>query len=245
MLLLLAAILASCSLCEGEGKGDMTAIPASQDVYISMGENRVSVFNQTETLLCAVDVTDDNRTEETSYPGAPVIQFNISSLNITDDDVAVLVLKAASMQTQGDPVMVALMSIGSDWDESSDYTTFLVNILPAWNIIKKNDATLMSSNTDGDGIFAFDVSQKLKDARDKEDKISFLLEAISNSSAQISFLPRESGQGPCLMIMPYPETFLPDRDMFNSSTLLDQTSELSKNKRYDMQRNWMRRLFQA
>jgi hypothetical protein len=237
ILLLLAAIIAGCSLCVAEEKGDINAIPASQDVYISMGENRVSVFNQTETLLCAVDVMDDNRTEETSYPGAPVIQFNISGLNITDDDVAVLVLKAASMQTQGDPVMVALMSIGSDWDESSDYTTFLVNILPAWNIIKKNDATLMSSNTDGDGIFAFDVSQKLKDAAEEGDRISFLLETISNSSAEISFMPRESGQGPCLMIMPYPETFLPDWGMFNSSTLLDQTSELSKNMSgMDMQR---------
>ena len=85
----------------------MTTIAASQDVYISMGENRVSVYNQTETLLCAVDVMDGNQTDMTSYPGAPVIQFDISGLNITDNDVAVLVLKAVSMQTQGDPVMVA------------------------------------------------------------------------------------------------------------------------------------------
>lgn len=233
MLLLLAALLASSMPGEGDEKGDMTAIAASQDVYISMGENRVSVYNQTETLLCAVDVMEGNRTEATSYPGAPVIQFNISSINITDNDVAVLVLKARSMQTQGDPVMVALMSIGSDWDESSDYTTFLVNILPAWNIIKKNDATLMSSNTDGDGVFAFDVSQKLKDAAEEGDKISFLLEAISNSSAQISFLPRESGQGPCLMIMPYPEfsplAVMPPDLALNSSLQTDQTAALSEN----------------
>jgi hypothetical protein len=233
MLLLLAAILAGCSLSEGEEKGDMTAIAASQDVYISMGENRVSVYNQTETLLCAVDVTDGNRTEATSYPGAPVIQFNISGLNITDNDVAVLVLKAASMQTQGDPVMVTLMSIGSDWDESSDYTTFLVNILPAWNIIKKNDATLMSSNTDGDGVFAFDVSQKLREARKEGDKISFLLEAISNSSMEIAFLPRESGQGPCLMIMPYPifspEAALQPDLLLNSSLQADQPAAPSEN----------------
>jgi hypothetical protein len=129
--------------------------------------------------------------------------------------------------------MVAMMSIGSDWDESSDYTTFLVNILPAWNIIKKNDATAMSSNTDGDGIFAFDVSQKLREAREEGDKISFLLEAISNSSAQISFLPRESGQGPCLMIMPYPE-FSPVAAMqpdlaINSSLLANQPAALLEN----------------
>jgi hypothetical protein len=231
--LLLATLLASSALCNASE--DVTIITASQDVYISMGENRVSVYNQTEMLLCAVDVTDGNETEMISYPGAPVVQFNISSLNITDNDVAVLVLKAASMQKQKDPIMVALMSIGSDWDESSDYTTFLVNILPAWNIIKKSDATAMSSNTDGDSIFAFDVSQKLRDARAEGDKISFLLEAISNSSAEIAFLPRETGQGPCLVIMPYPVstpdvTMQPDSvQPINSSLQTDQTTVLSEN----------------
>ena len=213
----------------------MTTIPASQDVYISMGENRVSVYNQTEILLCAVNVTGYNETKMISYPGAPVVQFNISGLNITDSDVAILVLKAASMKTQGDPVMVALMSIGSDWDESSDYTTFLVNILPAWNIIKKNDATAMSSNTDGDLIFAFDVSQKLRDAGAKGDKISFLLEAISTSSSEIAFLSKETGQGPCLVIMPYPVlspdvTMKPDSALqLNSSLQIDNTTVLSEN----------------
>jgi hypothetical protein len=231
ILLLLATLLAGNALCDA--LGDVTTITASEDVYINMGENRVSVYNQTEVLLCAVNVTGYNGTEMVRYPGAPVIQFDISGLNITDNDVAILVLKAASMQKQKDPVMVALMSIGSDWNESSDYTTFLVNILPAWNIIKKNDATAMSSNTDGDSVFAFDVSQKLRDARAKGDKISFLLEAISNSSAEISFLPRESGQGPCLVIMPYPVstpdvTVLPDLAL-NSSLQTDQTSVLPEN----------------
>ena len=40
----------------------------------------------------------------------------------------------------------------------------------------------------------------------KGDKVSFLLEVISNSSSEIDFLSRESGQGPCLVIMPYPTT---------------------------------------
>jgi hypothetical protein len=200
MVFLLLATIVAC-----EGLADVTEIPASQDVYISMGENRVSVYNQTDFLLCAVDVPEGNDSGMTSYPGAPVIQFDISGLNITGDDVAVLVLKAASMQAQGDPVMVALMTIGSDWDESSDYTTFLVNILPAWNLVKKNDASAMSSNTDADSIFAFDVSKKLLDAREGG-KISFLLEAISNSSSEIVFLYRESGEGPHLLIMPYPAT---------------------------------------
>jgi hypothetical protein len=200
MLLLLAAILA------GQAEADVTVIPASEDVYVSMGENRVSVFNESDVLLCAVNVTEDNLTRNVSYPGNPVVSFNITDLNLSEDDMAVLLLKAESMSLGPDPVMVALMTIGSDWDESSDYTTFLVNILPAWNSINKNDATALSSNTDGDGVFAFDVSKKLQDALAKGERISFLLEAISNSSAEISFRSRESDAGPCLVIMPYPQT---------------------------------------
>ena len=98
ILLLLATLLAGSALCNAQN--DVTIITASQDVYISMGENRVSVYNQTEILLCAVNVTDCNETKMISYPGAPVVQFDISSLNITDNDVAILVLKAASMQKQ-------------------------------------------------------------------------------------------------------------------------------------------------
>lgn len=203
MLLLLAAVLA------GQGQGELTVIPASEDVYLSMGGERVSVFNQSDSLLCAINVTEndvDNLTREISYPGAPAVQFNISGQNFSRDDMAVLLLKAESIRQGSDPIMVALLTIGSDWDESSDYTTFLVNILPAWNTVKNNDASAYSSNTDGDDVFAFDVSKKLQDAGAQGDRISFLLEAFSNSSAEISFFSRESGSGPCLVVMPYPRT---------------------------------------
>ena len=119
--------------------------------------------------------------------------------------------------------MVALMTIGSDWNEESDLTTILLNILPAWNIIKKNDLTQMSSNTDGDRIFAFDVSKKLAEAYGKGDKISFLLEAISNSSSEIDFFSRESGQGPYLMIMPYPAN--PESDQIVPPNSVSQTRQ--------------------
>ena len=205
MLLLLAAVLA------GQTEGELTVIPASEDVYINMGKDSLSVFNQSELLLCSIDVMENNQTgsklsREISYPGMPVIQFNISDLNISQDDMAVLLLKAESISKGLDPVMVALLTMSSDWHESSDYTTFLVNILPAWNAAKENDATAYSSNTDGDAVFAFDVSRKLEDARTKGERISFLLQAFSNSSAEIAFFSRESGMGPCLVIMPYPPT---------------------------------------
>jgi len=205
ILLLLAIVFAGSAQCMA------TNIPASQNVYISLGTGNEMVYNQTGVLLCGINVTEANNTSVSNYPGVPVIQFDISSLNITDNDVAILVLKvkAAAVRQPVPSAMVALLTIGSEWNEESDMTTFLVNILPAWSIIKKNDLTQMSSNTDGDKIFAFDVSKKLMDAKKKGNKISFLLEAISNSSSEIDFLSRESGQGPYLMIMPYPTASLP------------------------------------
>ena len=199
ILSLLAMMLVGTSLCE------TTRIPASQDVYIGLGTENGLVVNQTDVLRCEVNVTDVNGTKLSSYPGVPMMQFNISGLNITDDDIGILVLKASSIEKQNDDsALFALLSIGSEWNEESDYTTFLINILPAWNIIKKNDLTLMSINTDGDGTLAFDVSKKLKEAKAKGDSVSFLLETISNSSYKADFFSRESSQGPYLMVMPYP-----------------------------------------
>ena len=159
ILLLLAIMLA------GNAESTVTNIPASQDVYISLGTGNEMVYNQTDTLSCGINVTIVNNTSMRNYPGVPVIQFDISGLNITDDDVAILVLKAESIRMPDNSALVALLTIGSDWNEESDLTTFLLNILPAWRIIKKNDLTQLSSNTDGDKVFAFDVSKKLRDAR--------------------------------------------------------------------------------
>jgi hypothetical protein len=224
ILLLLALMLA------GNAQGTVTNIPASQDVYISMGTRNESVYYQTDTLFCGINVAEINNTSVSSYPGVPVIQFDISSLNITDDDVAILVLKAESIRMPDSSALIALLTIGSDWNEESDLTTFLVNILPARNIIKKNDLTQLSSNTDGDRIFAFDVSKKLMDAKAKGDNISFLLELISNSSSEIDFFSRETGQGPYLMIMPYPTTPLSDQTVQpNPASQSGQTFGLAAN----------------
>jgi len=196
--MLLAAVIAVCGQCQA------TEIPASQDVYVSLGTGNETVYNQSDTLLCATNVPDANNTTLNSYPGVPLIQFNLSGIDIADDDIAILVLKAASVRQMDRSGIVALVTIGSDWDEQSDITTFLVNILPARNLIVKNDLSLMSINSDGDDIYAFDVSQKLMQAKERGDKVSFLLEAIGNSTTEIDFLSKESGQGPYLMIMPYP-----------------------------------------
>jgi len=226
ILSLLAIILVGNAFCE------MTKIPVSEDVYINLGTGNEQVYNQTDRLLCSVNVTDMKGAKVSSYPGAPVIQFNISGLNITKDDVAILALKAEPMERQiNDSALVALISIGSEWDEESDLTTFLVNLLPAWKIVKKNDMTGMSTNTDGDAIFAFDVSKKLLDAKVKGDKISFLLEAISNSSYEVNFLSKESGQGPYLMVVPYSANSLSNQTIVaeENTTLSSNNASLSYN----------------
>ena len=220
----------------GSALSATTEIPASQDVYISLGTSDEKVFNQTDRLLCEVNVTDINGTKMSSYPGVPMMQFDISGLNITDDDIGILVLKAASREKKGDDAaLVELLTISSEWNEESDYTTLLVNILPAWNIIKKNDLSLMSPNTDGDLIFAFDVSKKLLEAKASSDRISFLLQVASNNSYKFDFLSRETGQGPYLLVMPYPgesksdlASMLNESSMRNETAILNETSMLNK-----------------
>jgi len=219
LLSLLAFMLLGTALCE------MTKTPASQDVYVSLGTGNEQVFNQTETLRCGVNVTDQNSVKVSSYPGAPLIQFDISGINITDNDIAILVLKAVSIEKEGnDSAMVTLLPISSEWNEESEYTVLLVNILPIWSIVKKNDISQTSSDADDDLIFAFDVSKKLKDAKAKGDSISFLMMAISNSSYEVDFMSRESGQGPYLMVMPYPA-----ESKGNLTPALNQTASLISN----------------
>jgi hypothetical protein len=94
--------------------------------------------------------------------------------------------------------------MSSEWSEDSDFTTILVNVLPVWSIVRKNDMSQTSTDPDEDLIFAFDVSKKLKDAKARGDRISFLMMAVGNSSFWVDFYSRESAQGPYLMVMPYP-----------------------------------------
>ncbi len=187
----------------GAASSEMTKIPASQDVYFNLGSEQV--FNKTEILTCEVGYVEANGTAEESFTGVPMIQFDISDLNITDNDIGVLVLKAASAKKQGnDSAMVAMLPISSEWNEESDFVEFLMNFLPIWNIVKKNDISQMGISTDDDLIFAFDVSKKLIDAKAVGDRVSFLLLPISNSSYRVDFMSRETGQGPYLIVMPYP-----------------------------------------
>jgi hypothetical protein len=227
----------------GAASSEMTKIPASQDVYFNLGSEQV--FNKTDILRCEVGYIEANGSREESFTGVPMIQFDISGLNMTDDDIGILVLKAASVEKQGnDSAMIAMLPISSEWNEESDFVEFLMNFLPIWNTVKKNDLSQMGISTDDDAIFAFDVSKKLTDAKAAGDRVSFLLLPISNSSYKVDFMSREMGQGPYLIVMPYPAemeanltSILPINESVSNETitipenesLMDQTTMVAVN----------------
>lgn len=195
----LALMIAGTAFCE---LSEITKIPASQDVYFGM--DKEGVYN-TDTLKCEVIVTDSNGSRMSSYSGVPMMQFNISGLKITENDIGILVLKASSIIKQGnESSMIALMPVGSDWSEHSSYLNLVFNLKPIIDIVERNDITKMGVSTDGDKIVAFDVSKKLLDAKANGDRASFLLMAISNSTYSVDFKSRETSEGPYLIVMSYP-----------------------------------------
>lgn len=188
----------------GAASSEVTKIPAAQDLYFNLtGEQ---VFNNADVLRCEVMPAEANGSNnESIYTGVPMLQFDLSGLNMTDNDIGILVLKAASVEKQGnESTMVAVLPVGSQWNEGSDFVELVMNFLPIWNAVKNNDMTQMGISTDDDKIFAFDVSSKLRDVKAKDDRVSFLMLAISNSSYKVDFMSRETGEGPYLIMMPYP-----------------------------------------
>jgi len=217
-------VLAMLGLLSGMAFAQTAQIPASQDVYLSMEEEKV--YGNSDILRCEVQVSQINGTNVSAYTGVPMVQFDISSLNLSEDDIAILVLEAESIEKDNDSAMVALMPVASEWTEGSDYVEMVINLLPIWNVVKNNDVSQMGINTDGDSVLAFDVSQKLKDALPEDTMASFLLMAISDGSYRIDFKSRETGQGPYLIVMPYPgeamenQTLIPAPLMATNETAL-------------------------
>jgi hypothetical protein len=195
----LALMIVGTASCEPY---EVVKIPASQDVSIDTNKEAV---NNTNVLRCEVNVTDTSGTRVSNYSGIPMVRFNISNLEMTDNDIGILVLKAASIEMQGnESAIVAMMPAASDWNENSSYNNLFFNLIPGIETIQRNNIARMAINTDGDRIFAFDVSKKLLDAKDEGNNISFMFMAVSNNSYRVDFNSRESGEGPYLMVMSYP-----------------------------------------
>jgi hypothetical protein len=195
-------LVAFIFLLLGSGTCEVTKIYASQDVYFGLQSERI--YGNETILRCEVNATQLNNTSVV-YPGefVSMVQFNISGLNISQDDIGILVLKAESVKGDEKGGMVAAVPVASEWDESSEFLELALNLLPLWKSLKENElAGQIGTDSDGDRIFAYDISGRLKET--KEDRISFFLEAVSNGSYRADFKSRESGEGPYIMVIPYP-----------------------------------------
>jgi hypothetical protein len=93
----------------------MTVIPAVEDLYANL--EREKVYNDNH-LVCEYSMGGE--LEEDEYPKVVMVQFDISDLEMAEDDVVVLVLKAESMETFGvGAAGVVLMPVTSEWSENS------------------------------------------------------------------------------------------------------------------------------
>jgi hypothetical protein len=179
----------------------MTVVHAVEDVYVDLTEE--NVYND-DHLVCEYLMGDLYGDDE--FPGIVMVQFDISDLEIREDDVGVLVLKAESIEKVGDDMAgVFLMPITSEWSENSSVTALGLNMLSIIVMMSNGDELDLSQfgmNFGADEVFAFDVSEHLKAA--DGDRISFLLMAVGDTDYKVSFKSRETGEGPSLLIVPYP-----------------------------------------
>jgi len=180
----------------------MTVLPAVEDLYVNLTEEGI-VYND-DHLVCEYLTGDQYREEE--FPGMAMVQFDVSDHDIQEDDVAVLVLKAESIEKASDGMAgVVLVPITSEWSENSSATALALNILSAIFIMSNADDPDFSQigvNFGDDEVLAFDVSENLKAA--EGGRISFLLVAVSDADYKVSFKSRETGEGPSLLVAPYP-----------------------------------------
>lgn len=179
----------------------MTVLPAVADVYVNLTEEMV--YNEAQ-LVSQYLMGDQPGGED--FPGVVMVQFDLSGLSVGDDDVAVLVLKAESVEKVGDEMAgIFIAPVTSEWSESSSVTALALNMLALIFMISSGediDFRQVGMNFGGDRIYAFDVSEHVKGA--EGGKISFLLMAVGDTDYKVVFKSRETGEGPSLLIGPYP-----------------------------------------
>jgi hypothetical protein len=188
--------------------GQIKEVPASADLYVDF--EGIKVYNS-DLLRCSTSYAED------LFRNITLIQFDISELNLSDEDVGILVLKAASVEmgnAAGKSEIegfagIALLPIGSSWNESSSTQGLLSSLQPSLQNISKKGLSSGQLNfcLDQDRIIAFDVSESLKEV--KGGRVSFLLMAASSRDYAVEFFSRQSAEGPHLIAMPYPEKAQP------------------------------------
>lgn len=174
---------------------------AAEDVYVDVIEEKV--YND-DHLVC--EYLKGRGYEVDEFPGVAMVQFNISDLVVEEDDVAVLVLKAEAIDKAGiENAGLILVPITSEWTESSSFTALALNLLSMMSIMEDSseiDFSQIGMNFGQDQVFVFDVKEHLKAA--EGESLSFVVMAVADVDYRVSFRSRETGEGPAILIAPYP-----------------------------------------
>lgn len=174
---------------------------AAEDVYVDLMEEMV--YND-DHLVC--EYLKGRGYEAEEFPAMAIIQFNISELVVEEDDVAVLVLKAEAIDKVGDENSgLILVPITSEWTEGSSFPALALNLLSMISILEDSseiDLRRIGMSFGQDRIVVFDVKELLKAA--EGERLSFAVMAVADVDYRVSFRSRETGEGPAILIVPYP-----------------------------------------
>ena len=174
---------------------------AAEDVYVDLMEEMV--YND-DHLVC--EYLKGRGYEAEEFPAMAMIQFNISDLVVEEDDVAVLVLKAEAIDKVGDENSgLILVPITSEWTEGSSFPALALNLLSMISILEDSseiDLRRIGMSFGQDRIVVFDVKELLKAA--EGERLSFAVMAVADVDYRVSFRSRETGEGPAILIVPYP-----------------------------------------
>jgi hypothetical protein len=174
---------------------------AAEDVYVDLMEEMV--YND-DHLVC--EYLKGRGYEAEEFPAMAIIQFNISELVVEEDDVAVLVLKAEAIDKVGDENSgLILVPITSEWTEGSSFPALGLNLLSMISILEDSseiDLRRIGMSFGQDRIVVFDVKELLKAA--EGERLSFAVMAVADVDYRVSFRSRETGEGPAILIVPYP-----------------------------------------
>lgn len=174
---------------------------AAEDVYVDLMEEMV--YND-DHLVC--EYLKGRGYEAEEFPAMAMIQFNISDLVVEEDDVAILVLKAEAIDKAGDENSgLILVPITSEWTEGSSFPALALNLLSMISILEDSseiDLGRIGMSFGQDRIVVFDVKELLKAA--EGERLSFAVMAVADVDYRVSFRSRETGEGPAILIAPYP-----------------------------------------
>ena len=183
--------MACLSLVEGQ----LQAIPASDDLYLDLGTGTVC---NTVVLRCELV----NKT----LTALPVMQFDISGKNLSEDGIAILVLKSVLVERRGgEQTGMALLTSTHDWSENATPSEIEDIFYPIMTSLREgfgsieNVEALHLDRRDEEGVFAFEVTRAIHNAT--AERISFVLAPINEADYRVAFRSRETGSGPALLLI--------------------------------------------